>query len=185
MKLRSVLVWLAASLILAAALFAQRQLVLDAAGEQLHTAARLQAQALARQLAVQIVQAADETGTEIDEFLVRPLVFELMETSDVLACSVQGPDRLLEAQMRQQDGTLAPMEGMDLPLTDTIARVETAAALQVTVMLDDASWKIRVQQLADTSLWKSAVLALAGAAALFVACLLLSASRRTSSRAGE
>ncbi len=213
MKLRCVLVWLAASLLLAAALFVQRQMLLEAFCDDMQATAQAQAQQLARQLAAEIVQAADEistasgtapeTGTGrdepdgssgaeraaasalIDEFLVRPLVFELMEKTDVLACAVTGRDRLLESQVRQADGSLAP--DTDLPRTRAAGHAQIAAGdgtqgVQVTVVLDDALWQTQVQQLADKSLWKSVALAQAGAAAFFLLGLCLLAPWRSKSR---
>ena len=112
MKLRIVIFWVAASLCLFALLFAQRQMMLDNVREELDAEAQVQAEILARSLVRTLLDARVETDADIDEFLVRQPVFDFMENRSVLACAVYGKDRLLEAQMRDADGNLAPLDGL-------------------------------------------------------------------------
>ena len=112
MKLRIVIFWVAASLCLFALLFAQRQMMLDNVREELDAEAQVQAEILARSLVRTLLDARVETDADIDEFLVRQPVFDFMENRSVLACAVYGKDRILEAQMRDADGNLAPLDGL-------------------------------------------------------------------------
>ena len=183
MKLRIVILWAAASLCLAAALFVQRQMMLGSVGEDMSAQARTQAETLARGLVQTLLDAQAETGSEIDEFLVRPLVFEFMENRDIEACAVYGKDRLLEAQMRGSDGNLAPLDGLATPLpyewTEKIVTDSGEEMGKVWIALDSAPWQARMQRLEDKSLWHMVALSQAGAAAFFVTGLIvLVAGRR-------
>lgn len=182
MKLRIVVLWFAASFCLALALFVQRQMLLDGVREDLNSEALAQAGTLARELAQTLLDARAETGSEIDEFLVRPLVFDFMENRGVEACAVYGKDRLLEAQMRDADGNLAPFDGLASPVRyEWTANVVTDTGEEigrVWVALDFAPWQARMRKLEDKSLWHMVALSQAGAVAFFVVGLLVIRSRR-------
>ena len=177
MKLRIVVLWFAASFCLVLALFVQRQMLLDGVREDLNSEALAQAGTLARELAQTLLDARAETGSEIDEFLVRPLVFDFMENRGVEACAVYGKDRLLEAQMRDADGNLAPFDGLASPVRyEWTANVVTDTGEEigrVWVALDFAPWQARMQKISDKSLWHMVALSQAGAVAFFVMGLLV------------
>lgn len=177
MKLRIVILWVAASLCLAAALFVQRQLTLDCIREDLNTEARLEAQALARDLARTLLDARAETEGDFDEVLASPAVFELMENRDVEACAVYGTDRLLEAQMRESDGTIAPLDGLARPAqcewTEKVVTDTGEELGKVWIALEPDPWQARMRKVEDKSLWHMVALTQAGTAAFFVMGLLV------------
>ena len=182
MKLRIVIFWVAASLCLVALLFAQRQMMLDTVQEELEAEAQAQAKILARELVRTLLDARVETDADIDEFVVRQPVFDFMENRGVEACAVYGKDRLLEAQMRDADGNLAPFDGLASPVRyDWTANVVTDTGEEigrVWVALDFAPWQARMRKLEDKSLWHMVALSQAGAVAFFVVGLLVIRSRR-------
>lgn len=177
MKLRIVIFWVAASLCLFALLFAQRQMMLDNVREELDAEAQVQAEILARSLVRTLLDARVETDADIDEFLVRQPVFDFMENRSVLACAVYGKDRLLEAQMRDADGNLAPLDGLASPgmceWTEKLVTDTGEEMGKVWIAFDPAPWQARMQKISDKSLWHMVALSQAGAVAFFVMGLLV------------
>lgn len=182
MKLRIVIFWVAASLCLVALLFAQRQMMLDTVQEELEAEAQAQAKILARELVRTLLDARVETDADIDEFVVRQPVFDFMENRSVLACAVYGKDRLLEAQMRDRDGNLAPLDGLASPgMCEWTERLVTDTGEEmgkVWIALDPAPWQARMQKISDKSLWHMVALSQAGAVAIFAMGLLFAVAGR-------
>ena len=145
--------------------------------EELDAEAQVQAEILARSLVRTLLDARVETDADIDEFLVRQPVFDFMENRSVLACAVYGKDRLLEAQMRDADGNLAPLDGLASPgmceWTEKLVTDTGEELGKVWIALDPAPWQARMQKISDKSLWHMVALSQAGAVAFFVMGLLV------------
>ncbi|MDO5537402.1 MAG: hypothetical protein Q4F72_07740 [Desulfovibrionaceae bacterium] len=108
---RSVLGWLALWTIVLAGLTVQACLDIRMIGAELDREAEAQARAEAEMLRLEVELGCARAGSEPDEFLVRPVVLDVMERRPQLAAAAVWADgRLLEAQERLGDGTLAPME---------------------------------------------------------------------------
>lgn len=177
MKLKYVLLWVFACVVLLATLVIQRHMDMRLAQEEVHQAAVTQARDLAEIFAREIMlQRSKAGGLPLDETIVRPVVFAMMDRPEVIACGVFGTDRLLEAQMRKPDGSLAPLSDMNLS-----GHWEWGFALReggetlgrIWIELDPRPWQSRSQKLADKSMWHVVALVQAGAVLFFLGLLVV------------
>ena len=191
MKLKDIFLWVVAWVVLLAALFAQRHLDMRLAREEVLEAASARAIDLAELFAGELMLQRSMAGArELDEVIARPVVFAMMEHPEIIACGVFGTDRLLEAQRRRPDGSLAPLSLLsDTALSDTTlsGRHEWTLALRdgdedlgrIWLELDPKPWQSRLQKLADKSMWYLVALVQAGAVLFF---LVLFVVRKTGAK---
>ena len=191
MKLKDIFLWVVAWVVLLAALFAQRHLDMRLAREEVLEAASARAIDLAELFAGELMLQRSMAGArELDEVIARPVVFAMMERPEIIACGVFGTDRLLEAQRRRPDGSLAPLSLLsDTALSDTTlsGRHEWTLALRdgdedlgrIWLELDPKPWQSRLQKLADKSMWYLVALVQAGAVLFF---LVLFVVRKTGAK---
>ena len=185
MKLKDILLWVVACVVLLAALFAQRHLDMRLAREEVLEAASARAIDLAELFAGELMLQRSMAGArELDEVIARPVVFAMMERPEIIACGVFGTDRLLEAQRRRPDGSLAPLSLLsDTALSDAAlsgttlsGRHEWTLALRdgdedlgrIWLELDPKPWQSRLQKLADKSMWYLVALVQTGAVLFFL-----------------
>ena len=181
---KSVCRWLGVWICLVCGLTVQTSLDLRLLTEEMDRSVRAEAALQAQLLAARVQSARSLANMDLDEFLARPLVFDMMENRRIRACAVLTRDRFLEAQERQPDGSLAPL-AEDFPST-----VWTGQALledgqdilgKVLVELDHRPLELRLESVRSQALWHLARTSLGTGALLLVlnGLLVLMGRRRT------